>query len=317
MTADLREGVALIEVVRNGVVESRHRASVVALSATGAVVASAGSVDTPVFPRSSLKPLQAVGMLRLGLDVDDEELTLVCASHSGQPEHVDVVRRMLARHGLTADDLDNTPGLPLHKPSANAAVASGAGKQALTQNCSGKHAGMLATCVVRQWPLSSYRSFDHPLQVELRATIDELCGERVAAVAVDGCGAPAFAVSLAGCARAFARLASPSPPTAGEARVAAAMRTHPHLLGGTGRDVTALVEGVPGLIAKDGAEGVYAAGLPVGGVAVKVDDGAARARTPLLATALAALGATGIEPFLTSPVLGHGEPVGEVRVTGW
>jgi L-asparaginase II len=308
----------LAEVVRNGFVESRHRGSVVALAADGSRVYVAGEVDVPVFPRSSLKPLQALGMLRSGWHPDDDrQIALAAASHSGEPAHVDVVRRILADAGIDVADLDNTPDLPLDRDAAHALIGAGGGADSLHQNCSGKHAAMLATCVAAGWPTAGYRSPDHPLQVAIRATIEDLTDEQVAAVAVDGCGAPLFAVSLAGLARGFARLVT-APPSDPAGRVAAAMRAHPFLVGGSGRDVTALMTGVPGLLAKDGAEGVYAAALSDGSaVALKIEDGNGRARAPVMVAVLRRLGIepSGLEALAAPPVLGHGEPVGAIRVT--
>jgi L-asparaginase II len=292
--------------VRGGFVEGHHHGSVIALNADGSVALAVGRPDAPMLPRSALKPLQAIGMLRAGLDVGDEELALACASHSGQPEHLAVVRRMLAAAGLTESDLDNTPGMPMHGASRRVMVQAGEGPSRIAMNCSGKHAAMLATCVAAGWPTQGYRDPSHPLQQALRATVEELTGDQVSATVVDGCGAPQFAVSLTGLARSFSRLD----------RCAAVMRTQPFLVGGEGRDVTAVMVGVPGLVAKDGAEGVYAAGFDDGrAVAVKIDDGAARARMPVLIAALRLLGVTDValDDLATVPVLGHGDRVGEVR----
>jgi L-asparaginase II len=142
-------------------------------------------------------------MLRLGLDVDDEQLALVTASHSGEPRHLAIVRRVLDEQGLGVDDLGNTPALPLNEHRAREIVRAGGSATSLTQNCSGKHAGMLATCVVNGWPLESYLDTDHPLQRAITEVFAELAGEPVRHVGVDGCGAPVHAVSLAGLARAF------------------------------------------------------------------------------------------------------------------
>jgi len=285
-------GPLVVEVTRNGFVESIHHGIAVVLDPSGSVLDAWGDVSAPMFPRSSLKPLQALALLAAGWSPpDDSCLALAAASHSGEPRHIEVVRRILAAAGLDESVLDNTPD-PDH----------------LRQNCSGKHAAMLATCVAAGWPTEGYRDPSHPLQVAIRGTVEDLCGEPVTAVAVDGCGAPLFAVSLTGLARGFADvLGSP---------VASAMRAHPDLVGGTGRDVTGLMQAVPGLVAKDGAEGVYAAVTAEGGaVAVKVYDGAARARMPLLLHGLARLGVD-VEPLqsLVPPVLGHGEPVGVLRI---
>jgi len=270
-----------------------------------------------MLPRSSLKPLQAVGMLRAGLVASEEQLAVVCASHSGEPRHLEVVRGLLASVGLDESDLDNTPGMPLDASARRDRIRAGEGPARITQNCSGKHAGMLATCVAAGWPTSGYRDPDHPLQIALRAAIEELAGDAVTATVVDGCGAALFAITLTGLARAFARIAT-APEATPEQRCFAAMRAHPELVGGTGRDVSRLIAGVPGLFAKDGAEAVYAVGRSDGcAVAVKIDDGGERARVPVLVAALRQVDvdAPVLAELATHPVLGHGQPVGEVRAT--
>jgi L-asparaginase II len=293
-------------VVRGGFVEGHHHGSLVALDADGSVAFAVGSPDVAMLPRSAVKPLQATGMLRAGLDIDDEGLALACASHSGQPEHLAVVGRILSHAGLTERDLDNTTGMPLHGASRRAMTRAGEGPSRIAMNCSGKHAAMVATCVAAGWPTSGYRDPSHPLQLALRATVEELTGDQVTATEVDGCGAPLFAITLTGLARSFRRLG----------RCGSVMRAHPFLVGGDGRDVTALMSGVPGLVAKDGAEGVYAAGFDDGrAVALKIEDGAARARMPVMVAALRRLGveSDAFADLASVPVLGHGERVGEVR----
>jgi L-asparaginase II len=229
--------------------------------------------------------------------------------------HVDGVRRILDSAGIGVDALRNTPDLPLDPDAAHALLRAGGSAAPLYQNCSGKHAGMLATCVAAGWPLESYLDCRHPLQAAICSTVERSTVEPVAAVGVDGCGAPVFATSLVGLARAFRAMVTAAPGTP-ERRVADAMRAHPHLVGGSGRDVTRLMAGLPGCLAKDGAEGVYAAALDDGSaVALKVDDGAARARTPVLVAALRALGADApvLDELAEVAVLGHGQPVGAVR----
>ena len=308
--------VAVVE--RNGFVEGSHTGSAVALAADGAVAFSVGTPDAPMLPRSCLKPLQAVGMLRAGLAVDDAELAIVCASHNGEPRHVEVVQRLLARAGLDETALDNTPGWPQDSATRRELTIAGGKPAAITQNCSGKHAGMLATCVVAGWPTDGYRDPSHPLQGALRQSTEELTGETVSATTVDGCGAPMFAVPLTGLARAFARLALGAAGSP-ERRCFDVMVAQPGLVGGRKRDVTQLMEAVPDLMAKDGAEGVYAAVMSDGrAAAVKIDDGAARARLPVLVAGLRAVGvdAPGLSELETTAVLGHGEPVGAVRFVG-
>lgn len=306
----------LAEVVRSGWVEGTHHGAVVALRPDGSVALAVGDLDRPVFPRSCNKPLQAAGLLDAGWrPADEQELALAAASHSGEPAHLEVVRRVLG--GLGEDALGCPALPPLSQPAWEQLLRDGGAVSRLTMNCSGKHAAMLATCVANGWPTDGYLSPDHPVQRACLAGVERLAGERVRHVAVDGCGAPQHALTLPALARAFARLATDG--GGAEGRVAGAMRAEPWYVGGTGRDVTRLMEGVPGLVAKDGAEGVYAAALPDGSaVALKIGDGAERARTPVLVAALRLLGAEGdvLDALATTPVLGGGRPVGEVRVAG-
>ena len=300
---------------RGGLVESVHSGHVVVLAPDGSQRLALGDPDATMWARSSLKPMQAVAMLRAGLDVDGAELALVCASHNAEPAHLDVVRAILAAAGLGADDLRNTPDWPLDPDSAWRWRADGHGTEPLTQNCSGKHAGMLATCVVAGWPTQGYLAPEHPLQLVTREAVGELTGVPVELATVDGCGAPLFSTSLRGLARSFARLASGDglPRRAGRA-----MSAHPWHVAGTGRDATQFMEAVPGLVAKDGADGVYAAGLPDGGaVALKIADGSSRPRAAVLAAALTLAGVDRalLDAVARTPVLGHGVQVGEVVAT--
>lgn len=312
MTAPLQ-----LELVRSGVVESRHAVLAVALRADGSRALALGEVDRPVFPRSSNKPLQAVGLLDAGwTPPDDGCLALATASHSGLPAHLEVVRRTLSAAGLDASALGCPALLPLDVEAAHQLLRVGGAASPLTMNCSGKHAAMLATCVANSWPTDGYLDADHPVQQAITASIERLAGERVRHVAVDGCGAPQHALTLVGLARAFAALVTGDGTCR---RTADAMRAHPDLVGGPGREVSRLLEGIPGLVAKDGAEGVFAAALPDGSaVAVKVLDGATRGAVPALVHALRALGVTApvLDELATSPVLGGGVPVGELRVAG-
>jgi L-asparaginase II len=254
-------------------------------------------------------------MLRAGLDLDGELLALACASHSGEAFHIDGVRRILANVGLDESALQTPPDYPVDEQEKLAFVRAGHPPSSVAMNCSGKHAAMLATCVANDWPLETYREADHPLQQALRATVADVAGEQIAAVGVDGCGAPLFALTLTALARAFSRIATASTGTA-EARVAAAIRAHPAWLGGTRRDVSALITAVPGIVAKDGAEAVYAAALADGrSIALKIDDGGQRARSPVMVAALRRLGVdvSGLDAFATAPLLGGGSRVGEIR----
>ncbi|MGC1213700.1 MAG: asparaginase [Micromonospora sp.] len=309
-------GVPLAEVVRSDFVEGLHRGSVVVLDGAGATVAGAGDVESPIFPRSSNKPMQAVGMLRAGLPLTDPaDVALVSASHAGEEFHLARVAGLLRDAGLDESALHCPPDFPVGEAARDAVLRAGGGPTRIQMNCSGKHTGMLLTCLAAGWPLDGYWRPEHPLQQRLRATIEEFTGEEAAAVGVDGCGAPVLAVSLTGLARAYLRLVSAEPGTV-ERTVADAMRAYPELVGGTQADDTRLMRGVPGVLAKVGAEGVIAAAVPgVGAVALKIDDGAARARMPVLVSGLRRLGVDA--PVLTEyaevPLLGGGLPVGAVR----
>ncbi|KRE36107.1 asparaginase [Janibacter sp. Soil728] len=316
-TTSLDEAPVLVHVTRGGFVESAHRATLVATDPAGGTPLRHGRVDDPVLPRSSLKPIQALAMVRHGLDLPPRLLALVCSSHSAEDFHREAVAEILASVGLDLDALQNTPALPIGELEHARWLAAGTPPAPVAQDCSGKHAGMLATCRVNDWPIESYLDVDHPLQRAIRATTAEVVGE-VTHATVDGCGAPLFAVPLSGLAASFGALAA-AEPTTDEGRIADAMRTAPQMVGGTGRDVTHFMQAVPGLIAKDGAESVYAAGLADGrGIAVKVADGAPtpRARRGLIAHALLALGVDtpGLQDLADQPVLGHGRPVGGVEV---
>jgi L-asparaginase II len=222
---------------------------------------------------------------------------------------------MLRRAGLAESALGCPPALPLHEGARDALLAAGGGPARVQMNCSGKHTGMLLTCLAAGWPVPGYRRPEHPLQQALRTAVAGCTGEPVRVVGVDGCGAPLFAASLTGLARAFQKLVA-APPGSPERTVADAMRAHPGLVAGTGAGDTLLLAGVPGLLVKSGAEGVAALALPgTGAVALKIDDGAARARLPVLVSALRRLGLAGpvLDQLAEPPVLGGGVPVGAVR----
>ncbi len=317
--------VPLARVVRGDLVESVHTGHLVIGGTGGTVEHAFGDPEATIWARSSLKPLQAVAMLRNGLALDGPELAIACASHNAEPVHLARVRAVLSGAGLTEAAMQNTPDLPLDPGAAFAWQSSGHRASSLTQNCSGKHAAMLATCVVNGWDLASYLDPGHPLQVAIRRTLEDLTGVPVTHATIDGCGAPLFSTSLVGLARAFGAIAAAprEAPGSPQARVAAAITADPWLVAGTGREATQVMLAVPGLVAKDGADGVYAAGLPDGrGLAFKITDGGARPRPAVL---VAALLLAGVDPSVDldalraigdTPVLGHGEPVGRV-VVGW
>lgn len=312
----------LAEIVRSGFVEGRHRGSVVWLDATGATLRSLGDVDAPVLPRSCSKPVQVVAMLRAGLDLPDDLIAVACASHSGEPMHLERVRRILAGAGLDESALQTPPGWPLDDAVRDVLVRDGGSATPVAMNCSGKHAAMLATCRVNGWDTDSYLAPEHPLQRAIRSTVAELTGVPVAVSTVDGCGAPLLSTTLTGLARAFRALALAQ--DGAEAVVARAIRTHPELVSGSGRDERALLRAVPGAIAKAGAEAVYAVALPDGrAVALKVEDGAPRARPVVMAAALLAAGVAdvpGVDVEAVAatgrhPLTGGAAYVGEIRAT--
>ncbi|GAA5160531.1 hypothetical protein GCM10023321_43390 [Pseudonocardia eucalypti] len=201
------KSVVVAEVIRNGYPESHHTGSVVVTAPDGTVEWSVGEVARPMFPRSVNKPMQALGMLRAGLRLDGELLALAAGSHAGEPIHVAGVRRMLASVGLPEKALRNPRAYPYDGKARNDWVREGNRRARVTMTCSGKHAAMLMTCVANGWPTVGYLDPDHPVQLAIRETVEEYAGERVASVAVDGCGAPLLAISLAGLSRAFGRLA--------------------------------------------------------------------------------------------------------------
>jgi L-asparaginase II len=318
---DVAANPVLAEVIRSGFVESRHRGTVVALAADGTFAFTAGIANAPVFPRSSNKPLQAAAMIRAGLPLDGELLALAAASHSGEDFHVQGVHDILDFAGLTDADLQCPASLPIDEPTARRLVKESAAadghppESRVRHNCSGKHAAMLATCIANDWPTETYLEVEHPLQVRIRRTIEDLSREPIAAVGVDGCGAPVFALTLGGVARAFRALvlAEPGSP---ERKVADAMRKFPSWTSGTTRDENRLMTEIPGLLLKAGAEGVDAFALPDGtAAAVKIEDGSARARTPVTVALLAMLGAQPPVELATTDVLGGGRAVGVIRAT--
>ena len=308
------------ELVRNDFVEGRHHGSVVALNSDGSVSWAVGVVDAPMLPRSCAKPLQAVAMVRAGLPLRGELLALAAASHSGERFHIDGVRRILAGVGLDDDALQTPPDLPLDDVERARVLAAGGDRTRVAMNCAGKHAAMIVTCVVNGWDTRTYLDPSHPVQRGIVATVEDLTGVPVEVIAVDGCGAPLLSTTLTGLARAFGRLATVEEPAV--AAVAGAVRDHPEWVSGTRRDERALLRAVPGAVAKAGAEGCYAVALPDGrSVALKVEDGSARARPVVMAAALERLGVLeepgvdGAAVLATGRhlVLGGGRPVGELR----
>jgi L-asparaginase II len=228
--------------------------------------------------------------------------------------HLDAVREILGGAGLTEADLQTPPDFPLDDVERDSWILAGRDAVPIAMNCSGKHASMLATCVINGWQIKNYRDPSHPLQLEIARGVERCAGEPIRAIGVDGCGAPVLAISLAGLARSVSRLVQGDEQSSGR-RVVDAMRAWPQQVGGSRRDVTEFMRAVPGLVAKDGAEGVYVGAFPDGrAFAVKMEDGADRGRTVTVAALLTRMGADPqpLAPLATLPLLGGGAPVGQV-----
>ena len=274
-----------IEVLRGGLVEARHALHVAVADAEGRVVASVGDPQGRAFYRSAAKPLQALPLVEDGVvqrfGLSESELALCCASHEGEPEHVAGARSILAKAGLDEGALACGPHLPFAEKEAHAVLRGGGRALAIHNNCSGKHAGMLALAVAHGWDPDGYHRAGHPVQVRMLSEIARWSGveEDEVATAVDGCGVPCFAVPLGAMAASFARFAAAAAHGEAPARIVAAMTGHPFMIGGTGRACTAVMERAGGRVfVKVGAEGVYGAGVPERGlgIAIKVADGARR-----------------------------------------
>ncbi len=320
-----------VEVGRGEWVESRHRVHVAAVDADGRLVAGAGDPRWPTYARSAIKAIQALplvedgGVDRFGLT--DAELALCCASHSGEAYHVEAARSILAKIGETEDALACGPHAPFHAPSARSLSDAGIAPGRVHNNCSGKHAGMLALAKLHGWPTEGYHQAGHPVQERMLAEVARWTAvpKEVIATGIDGCGVVTFAVPLEALARAFARLSAAAwSGEAGPVRVVEAMRRHPEYVAGTDRLCTDLMRATDGrVIAKVGAEGVYVAGVPHRGmgVALKVEDGAKRAVEPALLGVLHALALLTDEEYAAlewyaEPTLTNtrGEAVGRIRV---
>ncbi|MGY1801918.1 asparaginase [Blastococcus sp. SYSU D00922] len=313
---DWPDNPVLVEVWRSGFLESVHRGSLVVLDTSGAVTFGAGALDRPILPRSSNKPVQATAMLAAGwAPRSAQELAIGAGSHNGEDAHRDLAASMLAAAALGPDDLGCPPALPQHEGTKADWIATGRAPERLAMNCSGKHAAMLAACVAAGWPTGGYLERDHPLQRSIEARLGQAAGEPVTAVVVDGCGAPQHALSVTGLARGVLSLVEAAAGTR-ERAVADAMRAEPWFVAGTGREDTELMQAVPGLLVKGGADGVHVAAVPgLGAVALKLDDGGDRGRIPALAAALRRLGvpAEQLSRWLLTPVSGGDGVVGEVR----
>jgi L-asparaginase II len=306
----------LAAVTRSGLVESRHFGSLVAVDPAGATLIELGTPDAVVLPRSTVKPLQALACLTAGAPLAGPELAIAAGSHTGEDEHVRVVRAILERAGLD----ENALGCPVDRPEDEGTfermVKAGEPRSRIRMNCSGKHAAMLLACSVNGWSTEDYLDTDHPLQQHVRATMAEFTGVPVSHDAIDGCGAPLFGTTVRGVAQAFRALVQ-ADPTSPAGLVAAAMREHPFYVGGSGHQNSALMETVPGALAKGGAEGVIGVAAADGtAVSMKIVDGSPRATTVLALRVLETFGVdiSGATALSSIAILGGGVPVGSITV---
>lgn len=320
------DAVELAVVERSGFVESRHSGSAIVLSPDGIVVQQLGDATSPILPRSSLKPLQALACLTAGAPLEGERLALATASHSGSDRHVAVVRDILdaARLGETA--LACPAAWPTDQATRDELVRDHSEPSAIRMNCSGKHAAMLLACTVNGWDTDGYLAPEHPVQVHIRDVIERLVGHKAAATAVDGCGAPVYSTSLSALAKAIHRVgtASPTSPFALHRNAGAlvrAVRENPWAIDGPGRPDTIVIERL-GVFAKTGAEGVMVMVAPNGTtVALKILDGSGRAASAVALRLLERAGALSAKDVaetlarLPLSVSGGGTAVGAIRPT--
>ncbi|HEY3118885.1 MAG TPA: asparaginase [Chloroflexota bacterium] len=280
--------VPLVGFTRGTILESVHYGSIAVVDAGGKLVVAAGDVERITTLRSAAKPFQAMAVVESGaadrFNATEAELAIMAGSHSGEPRHVESVLKMLARADLAPEDLQCGTQLPLHEPTRKALVATGLEPSPLHHNCSGKHCGMLWACVYRGWDVRTYRRPDHPLQRAIQGLMADMAGSPVdrIVVAIDGCGVPAFGMPLRAMGTAFARLASGIPSEHRESanRIVAAMVAHPEMVGGEGRlDTDLMRQGAGRILAKAGAEACHGAALLDRGlgIALKIEDGGARA----------------------------------------
>jgi len=272
-------GEVLAKVTRSDLVESLHLGHLIVLNADGSTYLSKGSPELPIYPRSAIKSLQAAAMLKAGLKVEKNELAIICASHSGAQSHIDLVTRMLTLRGISTSQLKNAVDKPLGEKEKIAWGEKPASQ--LAQNCSGKHAGMLITCQQNGWDMKTYLDLNHPLQVAIKNEMEVLAREKVSAVSVDGCGAPLFAISLIGLARAISNLVKSKNNI--YKQIVSACTKYPELVAGDGRLTTRMMKAVPDLFMKEGAEGVQVCALSDGRViAIKIIDGSWRPVAPII-----------------------------------
>ncbi len=302
------EAEVIAEVTRGEFVESQHRGHVVLLNADGTLKLSRGNPAALIYPRSSIKSIQAAAMMRAGLSLEPRLLALVASSHSGSETHQKAVLEILALGALNESALLNTQDRPLGDEERREWGSKA--PTSLAQNCSGKHAGMLLTCVINNWSAHDYLDPEHPLQVLCREELEDLAGEEVSLTSIDGCGAPLFLISLLGLAGAVRAITISKDPI--HRNIVQACRNFPEIVAGKGRLATRKMQEVPGLFMKEGAEGVLVGSLPDGrAFAFKIEDGASR---PLAALVVAVLNEFGIaSPAENASIYGGNQVVGATR----
>jgi L-asparaginase II len=300
-------GEVLAKVTRGDLVESLHLGHLIVLNADGSTYLSKGSPELPIYPRSAIKSIQAAAMLKAGLKVEENELAIICASHSGSQSHINLVTKMLTSRGLSISQLKNAVDKPLGEKEK--ITWGDKAPSQLAQNCSGKHAGMLIACQQNGWDMNTYLDLDHPLQVAIKNEIEALSGEKVSATSVDGCGAPLFAISLIGLAKAISNLVK-SKENLYQQIVSACIK-YPELVAGDARLTTRMMRGVPGLFMKEGAEGVQVCALSDGRViAIKIIDGSWRPVAPIIMEIFKRWGAE--MPDESVKIYGGASVIGEV-----
>ncbi|MDD9876963.1 MAG: asparaginase [Magnetovibrio sp.] len=328
----------VVEVTRGDLVESRHRCIAAVVDSRGAVVEGWGDLETEIYPRSAIKPLQAIPLVESGaaeaFEIGGREIAMASASHLSEPYHVDLVRHWLGRIGLAAGDLECGAHMPRHDAAAADVIRAGIAPDAAFNNCSGKHTGFLTTARHLGETPAGYSTPDHPVQRRLAAVLSEMGGAELAATArgVDGCGIPVLGMPVRAMAHALARMADPAGLAPARAaacrRIFEAMTENPEYVRGNGGfDTVAMRAGAGRFATKTGAEGVHAGIVPdLGlGIALKIEDGAARASDVAVTAILAHLGAVdeaarvALAPYFNLPIANAaGATVGHVRVAdGW
>ncbi|MBT5495512.1 MAG: asparaginase [Alphaproteobacteria bacterium] len=326
----------MVEVTRGDIVESQHRGRAAVVDREGAVILSWGDIEAPVYPRSAIKPLQAIPLIESGAadayGATDTEIAVGCASHGGEHMHVEAITAWLARCGLSVTDLECGSHTPSHGPSSDDLVRQDAAFHAAHNNCSGKHAAMLVTAKHLGDPTAGYIDYTHPVQQRVLGVLEQMCGLDLASAprGVDGCSIPTIAVPLGNLALAFARFADPGdevPARRADAirRIHAALAAAPEMIAGTGRYCSDVIRATEGkVLVKTGAEGVFCGAVPALGlgIALKCEDGAKRASEAMMTAILMRIGAIdevtlqSIDQALPQPILNRNlRVVGEVRTT--